>query len=236
MKKSSVSLFLLLPGMVIATSGLLLNHPLKAQTPALASQSNPSEIQIPGASIPTRVLLQSPAETAAELQIICLFESSPQNMLHASLLEMNNKLQGLLEQLRKPTLFRGDLGETILLQPAPGTLGARKLLIIGLGDAQTFMPQRMEFVGAIAYRESTRLGIAHPFFAPTILDGGVTNFTTGQVAERFVAGFLRGMRTEKILSSASNAQRLVIQDLTYLAGPAHAADTKQGIEKAFASN
>ncbi len=153
-----------------------------------------------------RVLAQSPAETDTDLQIICLFESVPENTLHGSLAEMNGKLKGLFDQIRKPDLFRGGLGETIVIVPPAGSLAARKLLIIGLGDSQTFSPERMDLIGSIAYRESNRLGISHPFFAPTILDGGVSKYTTGQVSEKFVAGFLRAARTEKILKMTGVAE------------------------------
>jgi len=117
--------------------------------------------------------------------------------------------------------------------PPSGSLAAKKLLIIGLGDSETFTPQRMELIGSIAYRESNRMGIAHPFFAPTILDGGVTKFTTDQMSEKFFAGFLRAARTEKILKDAGASRGQVVQELTFLAGAKHAAGTQQGIERAF---
>jgi len=40
--------------------------------------------------------------------------------------------------------------------------------MVGLGDSQTFTPERMELVGASCYREASRLGVLIPFFAPTI--------------------------------------------------------------------
>jgi hypothetical protein len=112
------------------------------------------------------VLAQSPADTKTDLQIFCLFRSSPDNSLHGSLTEINERLDGLLDQLRIPALFNGDLGETILLTPPAGTVAAKKVLIIGLGDSSSFTPVRMYLVGKIALREANRLGIAHPFFAP----------------------------------------------------------------------
>jgi hypothetical protein len=192
--------------------------------------AKPAEIKVANAPIPMRVLAQSPVATETELQIICLFRSSASAPLHGALAEADEKLSGLLDQLRKPSLFRGELGETLLLSPS-GKLAAKQLLIIGLGDAETFSPERMELVGSIAYREANRLGVAHPFFAPTVLDGGVTKFTTGEVAEQVVRGFLRGAQTEKALKDAGAGPGSVIQDLTYLAGPTHAADTQQGMEK-----
>lgn len=230
MKRSSVLWIIVLLVTSMSVGTLLPAASLQAQTPGMAAK--PAEIQIAG-PIPARILLQSPADTLTELQIICLFQSAPENALHGALTETNEKLKGLLDQIRQPGLFRGDLGETILIEPPAGTLKAKKLLLIGLGDAQTFTPQRLDLVGSVAYGESNRLGVAHPFFAPTILDGGVTKFTTGQASENFVTGFLRAARTEKILRNQGAAQAPVVQNLTYLAGPAHAADTRQGIERAF---
>jgi hypothetical protein len=248
MKKLILFPFLLLfPLAVLALTtlhpGLAKGDAALAQTSVLASsradgqavKSKPAEFPVSKAPIPTRVLVQSPAETDTELQIICLFASAPENTLHGSLVEINEKLKGLLDKIRKAELFRGELGETILIAPQAAGLAARKLLIIGLGDSQSFTPQRMEFVGSIVYRESSRLGIAHPFFAPTILDGGVTKFGTAQVAESFYSGFLRAARTEKILKDSGASPGYVIQDLTFLAGATHAADTQHALEGAVSN-
>ena len=98
------------------------------------------------AVVPVNVLAQSPADTKTDLQIICLFQSSPGNTLNGALLETNEKLHGLLDQVRKQNLFAGDLGETILIAPPSGTLTATKLLIIGLGASDSFTPERMYLV------------------------------------------------------------------------------------------
>lgn len=220
---------------VLSVPCLIRSSLAQARTTTAATQSKPTEIQLPTAPIPIRVLIQSPAETDTDLQIICLFESVSENALHGSLIETNEKLKGLLDKIRSSTLFRGELGETVLIVPPAGSLVARNLLIIGLGGSQTFTPQQLELVGSIAYNESNRLRVAHPFFAPTVLDGGVSKYTTGQQSQEFVTGFLRAARTEKILQAAGADKGPVIQDLTYLAGPTHAADTQQGIERALAA-
>ena len=235
MKKSSIPRFLALFTMTFIPQ-LLGNPQAQAQTPGGASLSKTATLQIRSSSITTRVLLQSPAGTDTELQIICLFESTPENTLHGSLAEVNEKLQGLLDQIRNRTLFRGEVGEALLIAPSTGSLPAKNLLIIGLGDSQTFTPQRMELVGSIAYRESSLLGVVHPYFAPTVLDGGVAKYTTGEISENFMTGFLRAARTEKILQGVGASRGKLVQDLTYLAGPAHATDTKQGIQRAIADS
>jgi hypothetical protein len=219
--------------LLLAAAVMLLgNRCGNAQSPA-AAVGSAAEIIIPNAPIPIRVLSQSPADTETSLQVICLFRSDPSNTLHGALEETNAKLNGLLEQIRKPTLFRGELGETLLIAPPAGNLRGKTLLLIGLGDAQSFIPERMELVGSIVYREADRLSAAHPFFAPTVLDGGVMKFTTGEVSEQVILGFLRAARTTRVINAAGGSRTAAVQDLTYLAGPKYAAITERGIEKAI---
>ena len=201
---------------------------------SVSAQIMPAVIEIPNAPVAMRVLVQSPAETATELQAICLFRSSPENVLQGSLAEVNEKLKGLLDRIRKPALFRGDLGETLLIEPPAGSLGARKLLLVGLGDSQTFTPARMDLVGQIVYRVSSDLGIARPCFAPTILDGGVAKFGTGEVAGKVIAGFLRAQAADGVLKEANASGSRPVTGLTYLAGAANANNTRDGIERAIA--
>jgi hypothetical protein len=198
-------------------------------------QSKPTQLEVPNAPIPTYVLVQSPADTKTALQVICLFQSDPANTLHGSLTEINEKLGGLLDQIRKPASFAGSLGETLLITSA-GKISTKQLLIVGLGDSKSYTPQRMELVGAIVYREAARLGVEHPFFAPTVLDGGVAGFSTGDTAVWFIRGFLRAAATEKQLASAGNSAGVTIHALTFLAGAAHATDTRDGIAKAYAAS
>ena len=235
MTKSSVLTFLVLL-VLISMSTSPCGPVARAQTTGAANLSKVAMLQGRSSSITTQVLLQSPAGTDTELQIICLFESTPENTLHGSLAEVNEKLQDLLDQIRNPALFRGELGETLLIAPSTGSLPAKNLLIVGLGDSPTFTPQRMELVGSIAYRESSLLGVVHPYFAPTILDGGVARYSTGEISEKFMTGFLRAARTEKILQGVGASRGKLVQDLTYLAGPAYATDTKQGIQRALADS
>lgn len=237
MRSSSVGRRLVLIASVFASVAAVCG--LAGTGRALAQAANvgkPAEIRIANSPIPIRILVQSPAETDAELQIICLFRSESSYTLHGSLAETNEKLKGLLDRIRQPSLFRGELGETILIDPPAGSLRAKRLLIIGLGEAQSFAPERMELVGSIVYREAKRLGVRHPFFAPTVIDGGVSGFNTGVVAEQVASGFLRAARTEKIIKNAGASQGQEIQEFTFLAGPQHATDTQQGIEKAIVAD
>ena len=192
-----------------------------AQTPALAVGTR---LSIPNTILPVDVLVQGPTEAPGDLQVICLFASVPDNKLLASLATMDQQLSGLLTTVRTPALFRGDLGETMLLTPKPGVIAAKRLLIVGLGDRTTFTAHREELVGEIVYAESERLGIAAPTFAPTVIDGGFTGTDTGTIGAEFITGFLRG----RAIAAALHTVPLVTR-LTFLAGPAHAVDTQKGI-------
>jgi hypothetical protein len=212
------------PQTMLLTATLLLSC-------AAFAQSTPEGTHLPVANsiLPVEVFVESPAAASGDLQIICLFSSKPENQLLASLALLDQHLGGALASARSPQLFRGDLGETLLLEPKPGGIAAKRLLIIGLGDRPSFTPQREELVGEIVYTESTRLGVAAPSFAPTVLDGGASGFDTGAVGAEFLRGFLRGRDIAIHLHDAGVGPAPSVQRLTFLAGTAHALDTRKGL-------
>ena len=199
-----------------------------AQTPQQAPAVG-TRLPIPNSILPADVLVQGPSEAPGDLQIICLFESDPDNKMLASLASMDQQLGGVLTQVRTHGLFRGDLGETMLLTPKPGVIAAHRLLIIGLGDRTTFTAQREELVGEIAYAESERLGVSAPTFAPTVIDGGFTGTDTGTIGSDFMKGFLRGRAIAAALYTAHTGPSPKVSRITFLAGPAHALDTQKGL-------
>ncbi|QMV19501.1 hypothetical protein GOB94_13000 [Granulicella sp. 5B5] len=200
---------------------------------ASAQNSQPTpegtRLSVPSNTLPVDVLVESPAFAHGDLQVICLFQSKPENQLLASLDVMNQHLGGLLATMRTTQLFRGDLGETLLIQPKPGAIKARRLLIVGLGDRASFTPQREEIIGEIVYAESERLGAATPTFAPTVLDGGATGFSTGDVGKEFLRGFLRGRAIAAQLHTSGAGPVPTVTKLTFLAGTTHAVDTRSGL-------
>lgn len=191
---------------------------------AAAQTPEGTRLPVPGKAIPIDVFVEAPAAAPGDLQIVCLFASTPQNKLEASLALLDTKLSGALTTVRSSNLFRGTLGETLLITPKPRAIAAKRLLLIGLGDRDTFTPDREELIGEIAYAESERLGVAAPTFAPTILDGGKTGIDTGTVGAAFLNGFLRARAITLALHKP-----IVVQRLTFLAGTAHAVDTQRGM-------
>jgi hypothetical protein len=190
-------------------------------------------LAIPNASFPVNVLVESPADTKTDLQAICLFQSDPGNTLQGSLREIDEKLGGLLSRIRKNNLFAGALGETLLIAPKLGTVPARRLLLIGLGDRESFSPDREQVVGFTFFEEAERLGISHPYFAPTVLDGGKAGTDTGDVAHQFLIGFLRAKASQDLLQRGGVSAGRNPHSLTFLAGAAHAERSRDGLAQAF---
>jgi hypothetical protein len=204
---------------------------LQVQTHPAISESQ--VLTVSNASFPVDVVVESPAATKTELQVICLFQSDPSHTFHGSLSEIDQKLGGLLSQIHKSNLFSGALGETLLIAPKPGTIPARRLLLIGLGDLESFTPEREQTVGFIFFEEAERLGVNQPYFAPTVLDGGKTGTDTGDVAQQFLSGFLRAKAIQDLLKKAGVSAGTSPRSLTFLAGPTHAANTRDGLARAF---
>jgi hypothetical protein len=78
-----------------------------------------------------------------------------------------------------------------------------------------------------------RIQIRRPHFAPTVLDGGKTGTDTGDVGQQFLIGFLRAKAIQDLLKNAGVAADISPRSLTFLAGPSHAANTRDGLAGAF---
>src|SRR5580658_9452888 len=77
---------------------------------AAPAQSSPPRMEVPGGPMPIWVLAQSPADTPTDLQVICLFRSSPVNTLHGSLVEINEKLNACSIAFASRSSFVASLG------------------------------------------------------------------------------------------------------------------------------
>ena len=125
-------------------TGVVLLLALRAN--AQTSVAEGTRLSVPNAALPVDVLVEAPSGAPGELQVICLFASTPENKLQASLAVMDARLNGTLTKLRSQNLFRGTLGETMLITPKPGTIAAKRLLLIGLGDRGAFTPTQEELL------------------------------------------------------------------------------------------
>lgn len=187
-------------------------------------------------------LVQGPSAAVADLQIACVFEYTEGDIFNPpalpamlnGMVHLDEALKGQITQIRKSGQFTGHAFETLLITPPAGTLKAKKLLLIGLGDRNKFNSDMMISVGAVAMREALNLGVAHFAFASDIKDAGIDS-PTALVAENVAKGIIQAYRTQQYLKGKNLATYKPVTKVTLLAGPAFFTTAGEGIKAAIAS-
>src|SRR6516165_10955394 len=113
--------------------------------------------------------------------------------------ELDKRLGGVIGSLRERGEFVGDQLETLLITPPKGSIQAKALLLVGLGDEEALSLTLMEAVGRVALRQAATLGVSRVGFAPLIRDQGNTKIGTGDVEMAVVRGMLLAYDTQKRL-------------------------------------
>lgn len=186
-------------------------------------------------------LVQGPSAAVADLQVACIFEYTEGDIFNSppalpaafnGLVHLDHDLKGILTEMRKEGKFAGHALETVLITPPSGMLGAKKLLLIGLGDRNAFTPGLMAKVGSIATREALRLGVDNFAFASDLKDAGIDS-PTALVAENVTKGIVEAYRSELWLKDKKMAAFKPLKKITLLAGPAFFTVAGEGIKQAI---
>jgi len=188
-------------------------------------------------------MVQGPSAEVTPLQIACVFEYTEGDIFNSppalpaalnGMVHLDDALKGLITEIRKSGKFTGHAFETLLITPPNGTLGSKKLLLIGLGDRNTFKPELMATIGSIATREALKLGVDSFAFASDLKDAGIDS-PTALVAEYVVKGSFDAYRAETWLKGKKLSVSKPIKKITLLAGPAFYTVAGEGIKKAIAT-
>jgi hypothetical protein len=147
--------------------------------------------------------------------------------------ELDKELGGVIGSLRERGEFEGDPLETLVIIPPRGSIKAKALLLIGLGEEDTLSLERLERVGRVALREASRLGVRRVAFAPLIRDQGNTKLSTGDVETAVVRGMLLAYDTERRLQDQGLAREWTLEAWEVEAGPAYFDDTVTGVKRAL---
>jgi hypothetical protein len=175
--------------------------------------------------------------------VACVFEytdgdifTSPPALPAASngMVHLDKALNGIITDIRKSGKFAGHAFETLLITPPPGTIPARKILLIGLGDRTKFTPELMLTIAGVAMREALRLGVSRFAFASDLKDGGIDS-PTALVAEYEVKGAFDAYRAQVYLKSKKMADKIALTKITLLTGQAYFTTAGEGIKKAIAA-
>lgn len=185
-------------------------------------------------------LVQGPSAAAADLQIACVFEYTDGDIFNPpalpkelnGMVHLDEALKGIITQVRKDGKFRGHALETLLIAPPKGSLASKKLLLIGLGNRNSFNAELMKEVGSVAMREALKLQVKTVSFASDIKDAGIDS-PTALVAENVVLGAFDAYRTQSYLNEKHFSDKIRLQKLILLAGPSFFTVAGGGIQNAI---
>lgn len=184
-----------------------------------AAKTPENRFETPG-GIALSVKQIGPVTQVTDLQIICVLKHDPAGDKYIEAMQdFNDKQGGLLSALRERGEFVGELGETFLYTPPAHSITPKKVLLIGIGDAQGLSLDRLRLVGRIAVREAVRLGAKNVSFAPTLRDQGSSVIDVGEGDAAVVEELLLAYDTEKRMQQQGLAPKFAISSWVIEAGP-----------------
>ncbi|MPS64849.1 M17 family peptidase N-terminal domain-containing protein [Chryseobacterium sp.] len=185
-------------------------------------------------------LVQGPSAAKADLQIACVFEYTEGDIFNPpalpkelnGMVHLDEALKGIITEVRKKGQFKGHALETLLINPPKGSLASGKLLLIGLGNRNSFDAELMKEVGSVAMREALKLQVHTVSFASDIKDAGIDS-PTALVAENVVLGAFEAYRTQSYLNALHLSDTMKLKKLILLAGPSFFTVAGGGIQEAI---
>ncbi|TYQ03388.1 UNVERIFIED_ORG: cytosol aminopeptidase family protein [Zoogloea ramigera] len=160
-----------------------------------------------------------PAQADVDFSVACMFEHEQDGApVAGGLLGLDTALGSQLTALRASGDFRAQEMETILISLPPGTIPARAVLVIGLGNPETLDGDRLRRATRVAMREAIRQGARSLAFAPSVLDGGHTDNAGLDMPRMMMDGMLGALRAEHALATAGLAPPPSVQRCTFDVG------------------
>lgn len=237
--KNTLSKTLLITGLVFSTLTFSQTTITNASTNTATVGTSKNWGSINGISMIG--LVQGPSSADTQLQVACVFEYTD-NDIHSAqalpanlngLVHLDDALKGEFTKIRQEGYFKGHSLETILISPPKGSMSAKKLLLIGLGDRTKFTPELMISVGEVAAREAMRLGVSNFAFASDLKDAGIDS-PTALVAGNVVKGIVNANRSETYLKEHNLSKTKKLEKVYLLAGPSFFEVAGSGIQSAIA--
>lgn len=186
-------------------------------------------------------LVQGPSSADTQLQVACVFEYTD-NDIHSAealpaklngLVHLDEALKGEFTNIRRSGQFKGHSLETLLITPPAGSMSAKKLLLIGLGDRNNFTPELMTSVAEVATREALRLNVTNFAFASDLKDAGIDS-PTALIAGNVIKGIVLANRFEIYLRAHHLSKTKKLEKVYLLAGPSFFEIAGKGIQDAIA--
>lgn len=141
----------------------------------------------PNAGLVVRLEVESPVVHAVDLVVVGVVEPRTGEPLRGAILALDQLLDGAIKQTRAGGSRRGRLGERRLIA-TPRGITAPRVLLVGLGQAETFQSKTLTKAGRVAVEEAFKVGASKVGFAPGLRDAGVTSLGAREVAQAVVLG------------------------------------------------
>ncbi len=183
-----------------------------------------------------KVRMEGPYTADVPLQVVCYFKYTADGAkkMTGAPVELDKHLGGVIASLRERGEFVGDELETLVITPPEGSIKAKALLLVGLGDESKLSLDTMERVGKVALREAARLGAKKVAFAPLLRDQGNSTLKTGDVEVAVVRGVLLAYDTDRRMQKEKLAKEYTLSEWWVEAGPAYFDETSTGVKAAAA--
>jgi hypothetical protein len=158
---------------------------------------------------------------ATDLQIICVLKHDPAGDKYIDAMkDLDARLGGVISSLRQRGEFVGEVGETLLITPPDGVIGAKRVLMIGVGEERMLTLDSLRLAATISIRETLRIGVEHVSFAATLRDQGSTRIDVGDADAAFAKQIILAYDTAKRMQAQGLSPKADIPDFTIEAGPA----------------
>jgi hypothetical protein len=230
---SSIPISLILMAGVLAVEAVLVNG---AESPETAPAAPPEKV-FTGPGVRVSVKMIGPVTQTTDLQVICILKHRPQpggDKYLEAMADLNGRLGGLLSSLRDRGEFVGDIGETLLFTPPPGSISPKRMLLVGVGEESALTLETLRLVGRIVAHEAARLGMSDVSFAPALRDQGSTRLDVGDEAAAVAGQFVLAFDTERRLRSQGLSAKLGLTAFTLEAGPKYFEAAAANVEKSLA--
>ncbi len=180
-----------------------------------------------------KVRMEGPYTAETPLQVVCYIKYTQDGArrMTGAPVELDKKLGGVIASLRERGEFEGVALETLLFIPPKGSIQAKAVLLVGLGEEGSLSLDRMERVGRVAVRKASRLGVRRVAFAPLIRDQGDTTLGAGDVGKAVAKGVLLAYDTEKRLQKEGLAAEWSLEEWAFEAGPVYFSETVVGVKR-----
>ncbi|MGC1525712.1 MAG: M17 family peptidase N-terminal domain-containing protein [Phormidesmis sp.] len=172
----------------------------------------------------------SPASVETPLQMICFFDRTKNMTMEGGSADVDKRFSGTIKKIRTD-YFRGELFETMIVNPLNKQIPAKKLLLVGFGDPDLLSIERLQSVGRMIVNEAIKLEVSSVSFAPDIKDAGVEHLSGIDISTALVRGVKESIDSAQVLEKEGMISPIRLSEIVFLAGAAHLKTSQASIEE-----